>query len=398
MSESYITYCDNDFKLSEEFVKVTLGLDNFYKLQQTSVKNEFLKTEGLVPVNLTKTTPYLINSFEEAIENYTRLYQKMNCIKNELRREYMAKQVTGMIAYIRYLNGEEHSFRQVVRNSLYVDSNPVPEIKINRIHEKLNLQLSEAGFKGSLVEKYRAYFEERKVNQDEMASVLTELLTEAKKDVESFMFKDISELNATPQLVNDVPFSAYADYSSRKMLINADYNYTYESLKHLVAHEVFPGHFTHLFRREKMMNEGKIPVDAGLVITNSASSPIFEGIADCGLTFLGWDETVYDEIAKTVQLLKMCTTLNASYLLNELSWSEEKVKAYLEEKAFGEESWIKSRVSFIKDFIRGPFIYAYHRGFETLHPIVSNVPKEEKHIFYSALYENMLTADELKLF
>lgn len=398
MNKEIITYCDQDFLLSEEFVKITLGLDEYYKKQQVSTNNKFLKAEGLVPVNLTTVTPLTIQGYEEAIDYYKNLYRQLNSIKNELRREYLAKQISGMISYIHYLKGEEMSYRQTVRELLFVDANPVPHLKIERIHKKLDNQLATAGFKGSLAEKYDAYFFARRVEKEDVQSVLVQLAAKAKEDVGQLMFSDIGELEVTPKLVYDAPFSGYADYESREMLLNGDYHYTYESLKHLVAHEVFPGHFTHLFKREQRLNAGLIPLDAGLVITNSASSPIFEGIADCGLTFLRWEQTIFDEIAKTVQLLKMCTTLNAGYLLNELKLSKTDVASYLRNQAFGEEKWIGSRLSFLEDFLRGPFIYAYHRGFESLLPIVLSVPESERQSFYETLYGNMITADELKIY
>lgn len=398
MSKEIITYCDHDFDISEKFVKITLGLDEFYKKQHTGSQHDFLNKEGLVPVNLTNVKAYQIHDYVEATRMYEELYSQVNKVKNELRREYLAKQIQGMIAYIQYLTGEYLSYRQVVRGLLYVDANPVPNLKITKIQHQLNIQLTDAGFTGNLREKYEQYVQARLVEKDKVEDTLVELLAAAKQDVEHGMFPEMAELHVTPKLIYDAPFSGYADYQSREMLLNGDYHYTYESLKHLVTHEVYPGHFTHLFKREQRMKAGLVPLDAGLVITNSASSPIFEGIADCGLTFLNWHATIFDEIAKTVQLLKMCVTLNAGYLTNELRLSDEIVSNYLREQAFGEEKWIESRCAFLKDFLRGPFIYAYHRGFESLLPIVKTVPEEDKKEFYELLYGNMITSDELKIY
>lgn len=41
MTKMTITYCDGDFELSEEFVKITLGLDEFYKKHKTVAKMAF---------------------------------------------------------------------------------------------------------------------------------------------------------------------------------------------------------------------------------------------------------------------------------------------------------------------------------------------------------------------
>lgn len=256
MTKMTITYCDEDFELSEEFVKITLGLDEFYKKTQNSSQNGFLKTEGLVPVQLVESQVYQYGSFAHILEDYRSLYSRLNNIQNELRREYMAKQINGMMYYIRYLEGKAHSFRNIVRNLLFVDSNPVAGWKINRIQQRLEAQLKAAGYSGTVQQMYKKWFEDRKVETDDMLAVLTNLIQTAKEDVSRKMFDDIHSIEAKPKLVKDVPFSAYADYKSREMLINADYHYTYEDLKHLVTHEVFQG-ISHICIKENRLSNAE---------------------------------------------------------------------------------------------------------------------------------------------
>jgi hypothetical protein len=74
----------------------------------------------------------------------------------------------------------------------------------------------------------------------------------------------------------------------------------------------------------------------------------------------------------------------------------EEARAFLREFAFGQESWIASRLRFITHSLRAPFIYSYWRGNEAVHEAYRRVPKEERTQFYQFLYANMLSADTVK--
>lgn len=393
-----ISYCENDFHISEQFVKITLGLDQLYKKEIELSNGSSLARESIIPVNLTSLIPKKYATYEKVIKDYNDLYERVNTIQNEHRREYMAKQINGMINFIHYLQKPLLSYRKIVNQLLFVDSNPIFHNRIQKIREKLKDKLKTANYSGCLEEMFYQWFNERKVERSNLEGTLQKLMNLAQEEVANNMFPEVRRLQVRPKVVTNVQYSAYADYESMEMIINGDYDYTYEELKHLVAHEVFPGHFTHLLLREIAIKNNEVPQDAGLVITNSASSPNFEGIADCGLYFLDWYSTKDDEIAKLYHELKMVTTLNAGYLLNELELNDDEITIYLKKYAFGQTEWINSRIAFLKDFLRGPFIYSYYRGFESLFSVYEKVKKEEMNQFYEILYKNMLTADELKVF
>ena len=212
----------------------------------------------------------------------------------------------------------------------------------------------------------------------ELESTLNTLLEQSKVKVVEKMFPEVENVRIKVKIVHDVPYSAYCDYVNETMIINGDLDYTYESLKHLATHEVFPGHTTHMHIRESEYKSGNIPADAALVITNTASSPIFEGIGDNGLCFIDWDKSLNDEISDLIQRIKSVSGMNASYQLNELNKTPNEVKAFLKEFAFGQEEWIDSRMRFISHPLRGPFIYSYYRGYEGVRDAYSNVSTDKK--------------------
>jgi hypothetical protein len=90
------------------------------------------------------------------------------------------------------------------------------------------------------------------------------------------------------ELVRDVPYTVYCDYLANTMRVNADQTFAPERLKLLVLHEAYPGHNYYLWRREDEVHQGQQPADSLLVITNTPSSPLFEGIGDNGAAFPDW--------------------------------------------------------------------------------------------------------------
>jgi hypothetical protein len=65
-----------------------------------------------------------------------------------------------------------------------------------------------------------------------------------------------------------------------------------------------------------------------LVITNTACSLLFEGIADNGLKFLNWIETQGDEINNLIQKMKSAAGITAAHMLHEEGKSDEEVKKF----------------------------------------------------------------------
>src|SRR4029077_11874976 len=102
----------------------------------------------------------------------------------------------------------------------------------------------------------------------------------------------------------------YCDYLGRELRLNLDYGYTLPALKHLACHEGFPGHYVHLAIREHRTRDGLMPLDGALVVTSSASSPLFEGIAENGIFSLDWIEGPADELGMTLNRLRAAARIN----------------------------------------------------------------------------------------
>lgn len=385
-----------DMRLSREFCRIVLGMDKLYREGHGSTNEASFDREGLVPINLTDETPHLYESWEQVRQDLIGLRKRYLAVENEMRRNYMQQQIGSLLALAEWCSGRDIPFREKVRGFLYVNENPVPRSERSRLHQKLDDLLSWRGFRGSLQEKVAAWEEARRVPHDELESVVKELLDQAKEQVVRHLFPQMADIEVTPEIVHGVPYQAYCDYVNSKMYLNGDLSYTYEALRHLVTHECFPGHTTHMRIRELGVKAGTLPLDAGLVITNTASSPVFEGIADNGMRFIQWGTTPDDEIYEVYQQIRSISGLNAAHMIHAEHKTLEEARAFLREFAFGQESWIASRLRFITHSLRAPFIYSYWRGNEAVHEAYRRVPKEERTQFYQFLYANMLSADTVK--
>jgi hypothetical protein len=387
-----------DLKLSSDYTQIVLGMDEFYRKGLSSGTEASLDKEGLVPINLTNETPNQYTSWNDIFSDLEDLRNRYATIQSEIRRNYMQQQIGSLITLAKWCSGKEIPFREKVRGLLYVNENPFSLGERKHLNTRLDHLLSKKGLKGSLGEKVKQWELSQNVPSTQIESVLTDLLAKAKERVVQKMFKEMEDVTVTPVVLTGVPYSAYCDYVGGKMYINGDLSYSYEALKHLVSHESFPGHTTHMRIRELAVQSGDTPLDAALVITNTASSSVFEGIGDNGIHFIDWVETIDDEIYQVYQDIKSISGLNAAHMIHAEHKSETEVASFLREFAFADEIYIQSRLRFFKHSLRAPFIYSYWRGNEAVQEVYRKLPESNKTAFYQFLYKNMLSADTVKQF
>jgi hypothetical protein len=390
-------YSATDFKLSEKYVAVVLGMDILYRSTTQSYGEKTFEKEGLVPINLTEIEPYPIESWEEAVDKLREIYEAYTSEHNDIRRNYMLQQIYSTITLAKWISGENIPYRELVRQLLYVNENPLTYEQQKKLHEKLDTLLQQRGYKGNLEEKIKQWENERYIPPEKLISTLTSLLNEARTKTIQMGFEEISDVQVNPKIVYDVPFQAYCDFLGNNMYLNGDISYTYESLKHLVTHEAFPGHTTHLTIRQHQIRSGKIPADAGLVITNTASSPTFEGIGDNGLQFLNWENTIDDHINDILQTIRSTSSLIASHMIHTERRNINDVKKFMKTFSFKkEDKWIQSRLRFITHPFRAPFIYSYWRGKEKVRRVYRQIPEKNKQHFFRYLYGHMHSLDTVE--
>lgn len=391
-------YSKKDFQLAEKYTKIVLGVDELYRKNTKDGEESFSK-EGLIPVSLCGIEPKKVDKWDDAREELKSIYQEYKDIDNTIRANYMTEQIFSVINLGNWVfNQQEIEYRNLVKELLYVNPMPVTEYQQNSYHKRLDKLLSNKNYYGSLEYKLKAWRKDNLVNKNNVEEVLTNIMKKAKKETYDLGFKEIENVKVKPLIVTDVPYQAYCDYFGGEMHVNGDLGYTYQDLKHLICHETFPGHTTHMHIRKVRCENGDIPLDSSLVFTNTASSPLFEGIADNGLKFINWMENDDDEISDIFQKMKSAAALTGAYMLHEQNKSDEEVKIFFKRFLFLDDEWINSRMRFIKHKLRKPFIYAYYRGNEAVYDIYTKIKREEYPSFLNYLYNNMHSVNTIKQF
>ncbi len=390
-----LAYEELDFRLAERFCAVVLGADNLYRRGQAPQAGESaLRQEGLAPVDFSGATAAPLADWVEAEAELTAIYQDYTQVKLECRRNYMWQQVGSFRKLCRWLSGQPFTYRETVAETMFIDANPVPAAHIEQYHRRLNQALAQAGYSGSLAGKLAAWREKRLVTEaTETEAVLRDYLAEAREKTLALGLEPVRDFQVRPQVVFGVPYNAYCDYQARAIYINGDVHYTRDELKHLVCHEAYPGHMTHLAQRESLVSAGRIPADAGLVLTNTASSPVFEGLADNGMAMLNWQDDSDDQICLIFNQIQAMAALNAGHQLHAQGAGRAAVADYLRQAAFGSESWVQSRLRYIAFPLRAPFIYSYWRGWEAIGGFWAKLDAAQRRRFIPYLYNNMHTVD-----
>ena len=381
-------------KLGKELAELTAGIDQLYR--STPRSDGFLDREGLIPVAVAEVAPRQLRDYDEANAELLALRGRLATeAESALRRDYLEEMIDSLLALVTTFAEQEISFADRVRRQIRVDTQLVGDDVLNGYRAIIREKLDEMGFAGGALADDLARWEDQvRVPADAVLETMRALTLEARERVTATMYP-MADQWMEPVGVSAVPFSAYCDYPARKVLMNLDFPYTRFALKHLATHEVFPGHLVHLALRERYVAEGRMPLDAAQVVTSSASSALFEGIADNGMFFLDWIEGPEDELGVALQRLRGALRCNAAWMMHSQGKTLDEIVPVIAEGGFQDPMTARSRLAFLGHNLRAPFVYAYWCGDVAVHEVWKGVPKERRAEFWDYLYGNMHTPKTL---
>ncbi len=258
-----------------------------------------------------------------------------------------------------------------------VDTQMVDAHVLNGYRAIIQDQLNTLGYGGAdVATDVRRWEADNRVASESLLDTMRAYLAEARVRT-AVMFDGLEQEWLEPAEIRDVPFSAYCDFPGRKLLLNLDSPYTSFALKHLACHEAFPGHLVHLHRRERLVATGAMPVDGAQVVTSSASSALFEGIADNGLYFFNWAESPGDELAIALRRLRGALRCNAAWLLHAEGRNVDEVAQATAEGGYEEPERAAARLAFVRHGLRAPFVYAYWCGDMAVNEVWQRVARKD---------------------
>lgn len=380
--------------IGNELASLTAGIDALYR--STPRSDGFLDKEGLIPVAMAKVEPTPLCDYAEARAKLEALAARnAGEAESPLRRDYVAEMIDSLLALVTTFEEKPISFADRVARQIRVTTQLVPDAELEGYRRTIREKLDELGYTGgSLTEDFNRWEAQARVPKDAVLGELKALILEGRARVTATMYPMAHEW-MEPEGVTAVPFSAYCDYPTRKVLLNLDFPYTRFSLKHLATHEVFPGHLVHMNLRERYVAEGKMPLDGAQVVTSSASSALFEGIADNGMFFLDWVNGPEDELGVALQRLRSAMRCNAAWMMHAQGMSLDEIVPIMADKALQDPVTARSRLAFLSHNLRAPFVYAYYGGDMAVHEVWKSVPVERRGDFWNYLYSNMHTPTTL---
>ncbi len=382
-------------KLGKDLAELTAGIDNLYR--STPRSDGFLDREGLIPVAVASVEPRSVRDYDEATDALCGLAARLDTeAESALRRDYLEEMIDSLLALVTTFQDREISFADRVGRQIRVDDRLIGETMLEGYRKTIREKLDEMGFSGGTLAEDLARWEAgARIPTDAVLDTIRGLTLEARQRVTATMYP-MAEEWMEPVGVVGVPFSAYCDYPARKVLMNLDFGYTRFSLKHLATHEVFPGHLVHLALRERYVAEGTMPLDAAQVVTSSASSALFEGIADNGVFFLDWIDGPEDELGVALQRLRSALRCNAAWMMHGEGKGLDEIVPVIAAGGFQDEITVRSRLAFLGHDLRAPFVYAYWCGDVAVNEIWKTVPSERRGDFWHYLYANMHTPTTLR--
>jgi len=382
-------------KLGKELAELTAGIDALYR--STPHSDGFLDKEGLIPVAIGDVEPAPLRDYAEAIARLEDLRGRLPAeAESPLRADYIGEMIDSLLALITTFEEKPISFADRVARQIRVTTTLVPDAELEGYRDTIRVNLDALGFSGgSLDDDFARWEAQARVPVDAVLGTLEELIREARSRVAQTMYPSMAEEWMEPTGVSAVPFSAYCDYPTRKVLLNLDFPYTRFALKHLATHEVFPGHLVHMGLRERHVADGSMPLDGAQVVTSSASSALFEGIADNGMFFLDWVNGPEDELGVALQRLRSALRCNAAWMMHQQGMSLDEIVPVIAAKGFQDLVTARSRLAFLNHNLRAPFVYAYYGGDIAVHDIWKTVAPERRREFWDYLYDNMHTPTTL---
>lgn len=359
-----------------------------------------LDSEGLIPI-------YLGNDLVSgtAFETWDQVFIQLEKLEIEAvtyppgsRLVFLTSMIDSLRAAAQLFNGTELTFGEKLERLVGVPAQAVPTEQLEDMRSKLETMLGNCGYHhGNLSNRVMRWERERFLESEQIEPTFEALMLEGQQrtDAKVFATKDYRmELN----LVSGVPYTARCNFNQGLMDLNGDLKFTRSALKHLVAHEVFPGHSTQLLYTLEAAQQGSSSPDVLLCTANTVVGTIQEGIGDQGIHLIDWIESEDDAIFMALRRLRSAAATNAAWYQMAEFWTLEQVRDFLQDTAFPQPAWREGRLRFAAHPFRGAFIASYWFGDEAVREVRERVKPENQKAFIKYLYGQMHTPSSLRMF
>lgn len=389
LSEATLTY-------GRRAIAALLGVDALYR-------KESAFGDGLAVVNLDTEKRYSAQAFSTytaAAQCFEDLRADARGLPEPDRRAYYDALCHSTLAFI-VSRTTGLPFLDQIRDFLHVKAEPAQAQEVDALRAEMGDLLARMGYAGDLRSQCASWEEKNRVPPEQVPVVLESLLDEAWRRTEDRLLKiprpQSDGMRVVP--VRGVAFNARCDYLSRRIEINVDPILTRPGLKHLAVHEGYPGHYVQFTLRAAMAESGEAAADGLLSLVNSASSSIFEGIGDAGITMLDWMESDDDRVQALMNVYRAGIGTEAAWQFHALGWPEDEVARSLAGRSLvGGDGWVSNRVKFIQSPSRAVLIWSYWFGERVVTRAWRRIGADRREAFLRFLYGRMHSNASIEMF
>ena len=388
----------NDAEVGRQLTALTVGMDHLER--RLSRGHGVLDSEGLLPIYLGDT---LVPPLE--LSDWDAVHRELNALEGETakypagpRQTFLQDMLRSLRTATRLFEGEELIFREKLEGLVGVPAEPISDERLHDMHAQLSTLLEQAGYRGgTLSERVHRWEAEGALDPSALEPSFLELMAAAQERTDRMIYPT-GDYTMRLNMVRGVPFTARCNFNVGQMDLNADLNFTRSALKHLVCHEVFPGHSTQLLYTLDRAKSGESTADVLLCTTNAVTGCVQEGIGDQGVHLLDWIESASDAIHMQLRRIRSASATSAAWYQMGEGWPEARVSEFLERFSFGQRVWIEGRIRFASYSFRGPFIASYWFGDEAVREVRERVTPEQRPAFIDFLYGQMHSPRSLRMF
>lgn len=366
---------DQERQFGQHLVQLVLGVNDLY-LSLLPADTEGLAREGYVAINLSRLDPLPVASYAAARTRAGELRRELQGINLVVeRRQYFEDYLTSVDTFCRWRETNDVAYPELVHLLMGIPGEPP---KLEPLVDAANAVLREGRFSGDTFEMMRAFRRSRQVDPERVVQTLKTYLEEARAWVVRNMFPLPDDFHFDVVGEHGAAYNAYCAYVDRVVQINLDIPFTHEDLKHLACHEAYPGHSTQIQRHEQLVASNEMTEDGLLVVTDTPTTPLFEGIGEIGLTLLGWDQSQPERINRTLGRLNSAVGCWAGSLFAQ-GHRQEGIDLMLR---YGGQEWTTAREKLLSMPIRLPFIYAYFYGDQLVHTVMNKAGDRRSFLTY----------------
>jgi hypothetical protein len=353
---------DRSMRFGEDLTSALLGLDALYVGERRADPTySGSSIERLVVLDLSNSrqaAPF--ESCASAAESFSELVRRTFELAERDRHVYYRQTCDSALAFIAWRT-RGLPFADQIAGFLHVPPAPAAQADLDALRAEMRVILTDLGYSGDLAAQFASWEERYRVPPEDVAEVLTELLSDAWDRTAAVMEIPAPKSDGMRvETVTGVPYNAMCDYARRLIRLNVEPRLTRPGLKHLAVHEGYPGHYVQFKRREAAHAAGRAPADVLLSVVNTASSTTFEGIADAGMDLIDWTSAPDDRLALLLARYRSGLATVAAWRLHAEGWPADRVRDELQTNALvGGEGWVDARLRFIAAHDRAALAWSY---------------------------------------